>query len=646
MVEHFLLTPAELQLVLTCRGDANRCGMALLLKTISHLGYVPDPMPQIPEEVRAFVAGQLGLLWDSSDAYTWHGSTLDYHLAQIRQHSGWRFPTAQESHLQFDSAARKRLVLTMRTTISTNLAAQPPGYVGLQREMHHALRAQHPEWITPNGECPTCDSYEGRLAQLLSLSPGIRALARIKRMKARSARAVAVFIATLVAFTGCASTRVASSDHLRRDVAAAELAYRELAPNHTGAYNAALNSIARNLDLTTPAALRAELSQAGVKIAEPAVDLPLVRYHSVRRSLRLDMSLAVGAPVVLEYDTSHASIYPRDGIFLSATAIYQPARNQPRLSFIADENSITLGRSTYPLVTDKTAADARLLRSARGVARSGLANLLHPDVRAKAEIVLTAPYDPNKIPILLVHGLQSTPLTFLKLVTTLESDPQIARHYQFWHFYYSTGTPVLLNALRLREQLERTVRIVDPNDDDFATKRIIVIGHSMGGLLAHTLVSSSGDHLWKSLFVVPPERLRGNPETIRRFRRGFFFRRNPRIVRAIFVSTPHRGSAMADSWIGGLVKSLIRLQNEMQNAVTEIAEENAEVRTAAAAAFHKQLTSPRCAHFRPASPYCSRSPVFRLACLFTASSGKSETEAKATASFVMRARISTVQSQN
>jgi len=53
MVEHFLLTPAELQLVLTCRGDANRCGMALLLKTISHLGYVPDPTPKIPEEVRA-----------------------------------------------------------------------------------------------------------------------------------------------------------------------------------------------------------------------------------------------------------------------------------------------------------------------------------------------------------------------------------------------------------------------------------------------------------------------------------------------------------------------------------------------------------------------------------------------------------------
>jgi hypothetical protein len=82
------LTPAELQLVLGCRGDANRCGMALLLKTLSHLGYIPDPMPRIPAEVRSFVTGQLGLLWDSSDGYSWDGGTHAYHLGQIRQHTG------------------------------------------------------------------------------------------------------------------------------------------------------------------------------------------------------------------------------------------------------------------------------------------------------------------------------------------------------------------------------------------------------------------------------------------------------------------------------------------------------------------------------------------------------------------------------
>ncbi len=71
--------------------------MALLLKTLSHLGYIPDPMPRIPAEVRSFVTGQLGLLWDSSDGVFMGGrNPRDYHLAQIRQHTGWRFSTARD----------------------------------------------------------------------------------------------------------------------------------------------------------------------------------------------------------------------------------------------------------------------------------------------------------------------------------------------------------------------------------------------------------------------------------------------------------------------------------------------------------------------------------------------------------------------
>ncbi|HKP01821.1 MAG TPA: hypothetical protein VJU77_00535 [Chthoniobacterales bacterium] len=58
----------------------------------------------------------------------------------------------------------------MNTTGSTNSATQGATYVGLQREMHDALRTQHPEWIEANGDCPTCDSYESRLAQLLGFS--------------------------------------------------------------------------------------------------------------------------------------------------------------------------------------------------------------------------------------------------------------------------------------------------------------------------------------------------------------------------------------------------------------------------------------------------------------------------------------------
>ena len=97
LVEHFLLTPADLQLVvLTCRGEANRCGMALLLKALTYLGYVPDSLDCVPHEVRSFIAGQLGLLWDFSEQYRWDSRTRDLHLFEIRRHTGWQFPTAQD----------------------------------------------------------------------------------------------------------------------------------------------------------------------------------------------------------------------------------------------------------------------------------------------------------------------------------------------------------------------------------------------------------------------------------------------------------------------------------------------------------------------------------------------------------------------
>ena len=96
LVEHFLLTPAELHFVLSFRGEANRCGVALLLKVLPYLGYVPERLGDIPQEVRRFISGQLGLLWDRSDDYPWYTSTRDYHLAQVRKFTGWRFLTAQD----------------------------------------------------------------------------------------------------------------------------------------------------------------------------------------------------------------------------------------------------------------------------------------------------------------------------------------------------------------------------------------------------------------------------------------------------------------------------------------------------------------------------------------------------------------------
>ena len=50
------------------------------------------------------------------------------------------------------------------------MSEQIHSYRELQQQILKDLRIQHPEWVEPNGDCPTCDSYESRLAKLLELS--------------------------------------------------------------------------------------------------------------------------------------------------------------------------------------------------------------------------------------------------------------------------------------------------------------------------------------------------------------------------------------------------------------------------------------------------------------------------------------------
>jgi hypothetical protein len=59
------------------------------------------------------------------------------------------------------------MVLLMKTNTSPVLPGEVQEYVHLQRQIHDALRKEHPEWVEPNGESPMCDSYEARLAEQL-----------------------------------------------------------------------------------------------------------------------------------------------------------------------------------------------------------------------------------------------------------------------------------------------------------------------------------------------------------------------------------------------------------------------------------------------------------------------------------------------
>jgi pimeloyl-ACP methyl ester carboxylesterase len=170
----------------------------------------------------------------------------------------------------------------------------------------------------------------------------------------------------------------------------------------------------------------------------------------------------------------------------------------------------------------------------------------------------------------MVHGLRSTPIAWQQLTNELLGDPEIRRHYQIWHYLYPTGLPFLTSAADLRDELESVRRMLDPDGEDFATQNMIVIGHSMGGLLARTLVTDSGDTLWNSTFALPVSEIDPGLEQLPRLRRVFYFQSKPYIKRAIFMAVPHRGSKAADGLFARMVARRVRLPSGLDKLISTL----------------------------------------------------------------------------
>jgi pimeloyl-ACP methyl ester carboxylesterase len=179
----------------------------------------------------------------------------------------------------------------------------------------------------------------------------------------------------------------------------------------------------------------------------------------------------------------------------------------------------------------------------------------------KTGLYFLQPYDPDRIPVVFVHGLISTPFDWVKTINGLQADPEIRRHYQFWVFAYPTGNPVLYSALRLRDELARADKVY-PNHKDY-----VLVGHSMGGLLSQAQVTNVtrtdwektvGDSMMELFATLKPADLVAKATT---------FKANSRIKRVVFVCTPHRGSKMASGGIGELGIKLISLPVDLQTTL-------------------------------------------------------------------------------
>ena len=167
------------------------------------------------------------------------------------------------------------------------------------------------------------------------------------------------------------------------------------------------------------------------------------------------------------------------------------------------------------------------------------------------------PYQPGKIPLIFVHGLLSDPTTWLAMANELRAKPEILQRYQIWAFEYPTGDPFVRSARVLREDLAKAIRLLDPKGQDPALSNMVVVGHSMGGLVAKLQVTSSQTHLWDSLANRPFDQIVASDETRANLAGSLFFEPQPAIKRVIFIATPHRGAGSAQRLVGRITSSLV-----------------------------------------------------------------------------------------
>lgn len=251
---------------------------------------------------------------------------------------------------------------------------------------------------------------------------------------------------------------------------------------------------------------------------------------------------------------------PAKGFRIAITALLRfsdhpkPSETEAQLELINPriEDSVRWGKRRYSLAADFTAPVAVYAKV--NELWAGFVNMVRGEkTESKSGLYLLEPYDPNRIPVVFVHGLLSSGYTWLNVSNAVRADPEIRRRYQVWVFFYPTGNPILYSALRLREDLALAQK-------KYGLKHgIVLVGHSMGGILCRLQATDIGPADWTAIFHARATELLPLVNSKPLLRDALLFRANPLVKRIIFISTPHRGSAIASGGIGALGDRLIRL---------------------------------------------------------------------------------------
>lgn len=341
----------------------------------------------------------------------------------------------------------------------------------------------------------------------------------------------------------------------------------------------------------------------------PAADYEVLKIaHHIRRG--------VGVPLVATRENRKRepieTYFPPEVIARPLTALLKPKEPHAGLQEVHIDllcplvhDSIVLNGRPQPLAADFSLPWAATLSKAAKLNQLRVMDMVTPVPRRAPQLYLMEPYDPHKEPLIMIHGLLSSPLAWARLSNELWADDRIRHRYQIWHFLYNTSAPSLYSSSVLRRQLAELRLLLDPERDDPAMRRTTLVTHSMGGLVGKALAMEPGEAFWKATFTVTADELKLSAEDRTMLEDAFEWHADPTIHRIIFIATPHRGSEYADNVIGRLGSLLTRPPRAFQQFYQRVASSNPD-------AFTPEYAGLAAGKLDSVSSLSPRQPTLRL----------------------------------
>lgn len=327
--------------------------------------------------------------------------------------------------------------------------------------------------------------------------------------------------------------------------------------------------------------------------AEQVGEYEFVTDYELTNLRNRHVSRGLGVPVIAVRKPSKVAQpiedYYTQGMSFAATVVFRfpeglPPGGQSRQLPVQvqvfdprEADGIFVRNSTLPLEKDLSTPLAKFL-SNPDLKLLDTWGFVRPDrARSVEGLYMVQPYDPDRIPVLMVHGVWSSPMTWMEMFNDLQADPDIGRRYQFWFYLYPTGEPLAFAAANLRDELDRVRDDCDPHRRNERLDEMIVVGHSMGGLISQMLTIDSEDRLWNSVSQIPVDQIQANSDEKNEIRRVFFFQSNPSVDRIVTIASPYHGSKYSNAFTRWATGSIVWLPSKTMQLSRLVFEQNNEV---------------------------------------------------------------------